>query len=144
MRGLRTEQNRFCSEYFKINPALYKTEWRKPFCQNWFKIFQELCRPLQVPAHTVSFDWFLSGLEWIINLEFCSLKLMLFYQKLLWNVRSRLNFSTFEFLSLYLDIKVFIFCARSFNFDQTYLYTGLKTQNVEEFSLDLIFHYNFW
>ena len=45
--------------------------------------------------HTVSFDWFLSSLEWIINLEFCLLKLLIFYQKLLWNIRSRLNFSTF-------------------------------------------------
>ena len=25
------------------------------------------------PMHTVSFDWFLSGLEWILNLEFCLL-----------------------------------------------------------------------
>ena len=41
-------------------------------------------------------------------------------------------------------IKIFIFCAQSFNFDQTYLNTGLKTQNVEGLSLDLIFHYNFW
>ena len=32
--------------------------------------------------HTVSFNWFLSGLEWIINLEFCLLKLLIFYQKL--------------------------------------------------------------
>ena len=31
--------------------------------------------------HTVSFDWFLTGLEWIINLEFCLLKLLIFYQK---------------------------------------------------------------
>ena len=23
--------------------------------------------------HTVSFDWFLSGLEWILNLKFCYL-----------------------------------------------------------------------
>ena len=45
--------------------------------------------------HTVSFDWFLSGLEWILNLEFCLLKLLIFYQKLLWNIRSRLNSSTF-------------------------------------------------
>ena len=29
-------------------------------------------------------------------------------------------------------------------FDQTYLNTGAKTQNVEELSLDLIFHNNFW
>ena len=47
------------------------------------------------PVHTVSFDWFLSGLEWILNLEFCLLKLLIFYQKLLWNIRSRLNSSTF-------------------------------------------------
>ena len=45
--------------------------------------------------HTVSFDWFLSGSEWILNLELCLLKLLIFYQKLLWNIRSRLNFSTF-------------------------------------------------
>ena len=45
--------------------------------------------------HTVSFDWFLSGLEWILNLEFCLLKLLIFYQKLLWHIRSRLNSSTF-------------------------------------------------
>jgi hypothetical protein len=29
-------------------------------------------------------------------------------------------------------------------FDQTYLNTGSKTQNVEELSLDLTFHNNFW
>ena len=46
-------------------------------------------------VHTESFDWFLSGLEWILNLEFCLLKLLTFYQKLLWNIRSRLNSSTF-------------------------------------------------
>jgi len=44
--------------------------------------------------HTVSFDWFLSGLEWLLNLEFCLLKLLIFHQKLLWNIRSRPNFST--------------------------------------------------
>ena len=48
-----------------------------------------------VRVHTVSFDWFLSGLEWILNLEFCLLKLLIFYQKLLWIIRSRLNSSTF-------------------------------------------------
>ena len=30
------------------------------------------------------------------------------------------------------------------DFDQTYVNTGLKTQNMEELSLDLIFHDNFW
>ena len=47
-------------------------------------------------VHTVSFDLFLSGLEWILNFEFCLLKLLIFYQKLLWNIRSRLNSSTFR------------------------------------------------
>ena len=41
-------------------------------------------------------------------------------------------------------IKIFIFCAQSFNFDQTYLNTGSITQNMEELSLDLIFYNNFW
>ena len=52
----------------------------------------------------------------------------------------------FEFWSLCLNIliKIFIFCAKSYNFDQTYLNTGLKTQNAEEFSLDQIFHNHFW
>ena len=44
---------------------------------------------------TESFDWFLSGIEWILNLDFHLLKLLTFYQKLLWNIRSRLNSSTF-------------------------------------------------
>ena len=34
-------------------------------------------------------------------------------------------------------IKIFIFCAQSFNIDQTFLNTGLKTQNVEELTLFL-------
>ena len=36
------------------------------------------------------------------------------------------------------------FCTRNEDFDQTYLNTGSKTQNVEELSLDLIFHNNLW
>ena len=44
--------------------------------------------------HTESFDWCPVYLEWIINLEFSSLKLLIFYQKLLWNIRCRLNSST--------------------------------------------------
>ena len=90
--------------------------------------------------HTVRFDWFLSGLEWIINLEFSLLKLLIFYQKSLHNIRSRLNFSTFwVFESVFRYI-----CAKSFKFDQAYLNRGLKTQNVEKLSLDLMFHNNFW
>ena len=97
--------------------------------------------------HTVSFDWFLSNLEWILNLEFCLLKLLILYQKLLWNIRSRLDSSTFwdfEPVFEYVWTKCSFFCAQSFNFDQTYLNTGLKTQNVEELSLDLILHNTFW
>ena len=67
-------------------------------------------RLITYAVHTVSFDWFVSGLEGIIYLEFC----------------------------------YFIFCAKSFNFDQTYLNTGSLTQNVEKLSLDLIFQYSFW
>ena len=48
-----------------------------------------------IGMHTVSFDWYLSGLEWILNIEFCILKHLMFHQKLLWNIRSRLIFSTF-------------------------------------------------
>ena len=50
---------------------------------------------LLMRLHTVSFDWFLSSLEWILDFEFCLLKLLIFYQKVLWNIRSRLNSSTF-------------------------------------------------
>ena len=42
----------------------------------------------------VSFDWFQSGLEWILNFTFCLLKLLIFNKKLIWNIRSRLNSST--------------------------------------------------
>ena len=45
--------------------------------------------------HTVSSDWFLSSLESILICKFCLLKLLIFFQKLLWNIRSRLNSSTF-------------------------------------------------
>ena len=34
--------------------------------------------------------------------------------------------------------------TKNVDFDQTYLNTGSKTQNVEELSLDLIFHNNYW
>ena len=59
--------------------------------QNWV----EHLLFVTITLHTVSFDWFLSSLEWILNLKFCLLKLLIFYQKLLWNIRSRLNSSTF-------------------------------------------------
>ena len=98
--------------------------------------------------HTVSFDWFLSVLEWILNLEFCLLKLLIFYQKLLWNIISRLKSSTFwvfrpVFRYVWSKLKL---CAYKKNedFNQTCLNIGSKTQNVEEVSLDLIFHNHFW
>ena len=75
--------------------------------------------------HTVSFDWFLSGLEGILNVGFCLSKVLIFYQKILWNITSRLNSSTFWVFEPVFD-------------------RGLKTQNVEEFSIDMIFHNNFW
>ena len=54
--------------------------------------------------YTVSFDWFLFGLEWIIILEFYLLKLLIFYQKYYRTSDLSLTFPHFEFLSLYLDI----------------------------------------
>ena len=36
------------------------------------------------------------------------------------------------------------FCTKTEDFDQTYLNKDSKTQNVEELSLDLIFHKKFW
>ena len=61
--------------------------------------------------HTVCFDSFLSSLGWILNLEFCLQKLLTFYQKLLWNIRSRLNSSTFWVFRLVLRSKLML-CAQ--------------------------------
>ena len=91
------------------------------FCQHW------------PPVHTESFDWFLSGLEWILSFEFCLLKLLIFYQKLLWNIRSRLNSSTFW---VFEPVFTYVWSKSSF-FVQ-------KVSILEELSLDLIFHNNFW
>ena len=86
-------------------------------------------------VHTESFDWFLSGLEWIHHLEFCLQKLLIFYQKfLLWNIRSRPNSSTFwVFEPVWSKWK--LFAKINEDFDQTYVDAGSKTQNVEELSL---------
>jgi hypothetical protein len=77
------------------------------------------------PIHTVCFDWFLSGLEWIVNLY---LKLLIFYQKLLWSIRSRLNSSTFWvfrplFRYLWWNLS---FSTKNEDFDQTYSYNSIK------------------
>ena len=79
--------------------------------------------------------------------EFCLLKILTSYQKLLWNVRSRLNSSTFwvfepEFRYIWSKLK--LFAQKNEYFYQTSLNTGSKTQNVEKLSLDLTFHNNFW
>ena len=92
----------------------------------------------------VSFDWFLSDLEWIPYLELCLLKLLIFFQKLLWNIKSRLNSSTiwaFEPISKFVWSKSSCFVHKASILIKC---TSLKTQNVEELSLDLIIHDNFW
>ena len=65
----------FCSIYIALER--YSSKYSKNFTEQ--------------SMHTVSFDWFLSGLEWILKLEFCLLELLIFYQKSLWNIRSKLN-----------------------------------------------------
>ena len=97
--------------------------------------------------HTVSFNSFLSSLGWILNLEFCLRKLLTFYQKVLWSIRSRLNSSTFWVFRpvfRYVWSKLKLCAQRNEVFDPTYSNTDSKTQNVEGLSLDLIFHNNFW
>ena len=78
----------------QANPAMLDCHliWKKSCItlNNWNNKIKHL-----PSMHTVSFDWFLSGLEWILNLVFSSRKLLIFYQKLFWNIRSRLNSSTF-------------------------------------------------
>jgi hypothetical protein len=41
-------------------------------------------------------------------------------------------------------IKIKAFCTKNEDFDQIYLNTGSKTQNVEKLSLDLIFYNICW
>ena len=57
-----------------------------------------------------------------------------------------LNLPHFELFRLYLQMidQNLYFYAKSFNFDQTYLNEGSKTQNVEELSLDLLYQNHFW
>ena len=102
---------------------------------------------IHITLHTVNFDWFLSGLEWILNVAFCLLKLLIFYQKLLWNIRSRLNssiFWVFRPVFWYVWSKLKLFPQKMKILIKTYLNTGSKTQNAKKLSLDLIFYNNFW
>ena len=65
---------------------------------------------------------------------------MIFYQKLLWNIRSRLNSSTFwafEPVFRYVWSKLKLCAQKIEDFDQIYLNTGSNIQNVEKLSLDL-------
>ena len=50
---------------------------------------------LQIQMHTESSCQFLSGFEWIPNMEFCFQKLLIFWQKLSMKFKSRLMFSPF-------------------------------------------------
>ena len=89
--------------HIKLEVSLHFREIWPTVCRGYITI---------ATVATVSFDWFLSGLEWILNLEFCLLKLLIFYQKLLWNIRSRLNSSTFwvfepVFRYVWLKLKLF-------------------------------------
>ena len=114
------------------NPSFtYQSLWS--ILQTWQGTKANPGSPVLYTVHTVSFDWFLFGLEWIIYLEFCYQNFCYFTSKCYRISDLGLTFPHFEFSSLYLDI-----------FDQTYLNTGSKTQNVEELSLDLIFYNNFW
>ena len=51
-------------KFIKINNAIQKKISTK--CLKLLHLFSNFCQPL----HTVSFDRFLSGLEWIINFKF--------------------------------------------------------------------------
>ena len=54
--------------------------------------------------HTVSFDWFLSGSEWILNLEFCYKNFWYFTRHYCGISDLGLTLPHFEFLSLYLNM----------------------------------------
>ena len=92
--------------------------------------------------HTVSFDWFLSGLEWIINLKFCLLIFLIFCRNYYGISDLGLTFPHFEFLSLYLDIfdQNLHFLCKKLQFWSNML----KNSKCVKVSLDLIFYNNFW
>ena len=57
---------------------------------------------------------------------------------------SLFNILSFQAQIKLCQIKIEAFCARNKDFDQKYLNTGSKTQNVAKLSLDLIFYNIFW
>ena len=86
------------SERFNLNITQLPFEnaaSQKPLKSFHFKFIILFSFLLPRIAHAISFDWFRSGLEWILYFEFCLLKLLIFYHKLLWNIRSMLNSSKF-------------------------------------------------
>ena len=65
-------------------------------CYN--KLLDDYLTTLQQQLHTVSFDWFLSGLEWILNLE-------LYFTRNYYGISDLgLTLPHFEFLGLYLNM----------------------------------------
>ena len=94
------------------------------------------------PLHTVSFDWLLSGLGWIINLDFCYWNFWYFTRNYYRISDLGLILPYFELLSLYLDKfdQNWSFLNKKWRFWSNIFKYRLKTQNVEELSLDLTFH----
>ena len=60
------------------------------------------------------------------------------------NLALGLTLPHFEFWACICLIKIEAFYTKNEDFDQIYLNTGSKTQNVEKLSLDLIFYNNLW
>ena len=84
--------------WFKRAFEAFRNKSRRSFTPSITKI---ICIKNVRALYTVSFDWFLSGLELILNLEYCLLNLLIFYQKL---SDLGLTLPHFEFLSLYLNM----------------------------------------
>ena len=84
---------------WNLNPHLCIVCLSKPEKHNCNKYHHSI-----ESMHTVSFDWFLSGLEWIIYLEFCYYNFCYFTSKYYRISDLGLTFPQFEFSSLYLDI----------------------------------------
>ena len=80
-------------------------------------------------VHISHWKFWLISVQFRVNLQFCLLKILTLNQKLLWNIRSRLNSSTF-WVFRPVSTKIDIFDQNE-DLDQTYLNTGSKTQNVE-------------
>ena len=81
--------------YHQIDASMRKLCFLWPLLSNISRYYFVFGKNSELPFQPLCFDWFLSGWEWILNFVFCLLKLLIFHQKLLWNIRSRLNSSTF-------------------------------------------------